>query len=271
MGKQENILAFLLIDEGPTTLYESLHDWLLQIGGILEEHGETPFDFIQHRDSSFSFVLEHSLSTLEKKGLISQNGAIKVEDADALRDMSRKVNFDLQLCIRSTIKKHSEKAPTTSSYVFTTTDCQETACDCIFTTGYEGKTLDSFMISLLKSGIKTLVDVRCNAVSRKFGFSKKQLNYACSKVDLNYIHMPELGIPTEARQSLKTQKDYDNLFASYTKNILSERRLEQDNLIEILDESPSALMCYEANPMQCHRTHLAKSLSDKTDKQVRKI
>ncbi|MCS2389053.1 DUF488 domain-containing protein [Bacteroides thetaiotaomicron] len=60
-----------------------------------------------------------------------------------------------------------------------------------------------------------LCDVRKNAYSQKYGFSKGQLEKACTGVGIKYIHIPQLGIESEQRQDLKSQKDYEILFESY--------------------------------------------------------
>ncbi len=65
-----------------------------------------------------------------------------------------------------------------------------------------------------------LCDVRKNAYSQKYGFSKSQLQKACEGVGISYIHMPELGINSDKRQHLISQSDYDLLFEDYEKNTL---------------------------------------------------
>ena len=46
---------------------------------------------------------------------------------------------------------------------------------CLFTIGYEGISIDSYLNSLIAQDIAALVDVRNNPISRKCGFSKSQL------------------------------------------------------------------------------------------------
>lgn len=272
MSAQEYVLAFILTNEGYSSLqYEYLNNILIQSSEILDEYGDYSFDFFHRGQTHFSFVLEHYLERFEKKGFITKNGIISLRDEIALRNLSRKLDSKIQFKILNILSERTSRTSDSNKHLYKMSDYQETNSDYIFTTGYEGKTLDSFMITLLEAGIKNLIDVRCNAISRKFGFSKRQLETACSKINLKYIHIPGLGIPSESRQSLKTQKDYDNLFISYTKEILSEREDEQEQLIEIMNLNPSVLMCFEANPVQCHRTHLAKSLSSKTGKPVRAL
>lgn len=41
----------------------------------------------------------------------------------------------------------------------------------VYTMGYEGRSVDSFLNRLLRAGIRRIVDVRANPVSRKYGFA----------------------------------------------------------------------------------------------------
>lgn len=71
------------------------------------------------------------------------------------------------------------------------------------------------MKRLLESDIKLLVDVRKNALSMKFGFSKTLLKRYCNSLGIEYIHIPEVGNESYKRKELKTQEDYDDLLQCY--------------------------------------------------------
>ncbi len=82
-------------------------------------------------------------------------------------------------------------------------------------------------MKLIKNDIRVLCDIRKNAFSMKYGFSKKQLKFivenAClpdRQVDIKYFHIPELGIESNKRQKLNSKKDYEKLFNDYEKNTL---------------------------------------------------
>ncbi len=99
-------------------------------------------------------------------------------------------------------------------------------------------------------------------VSMKYGFSKSQLQKACEGVNIKYLHIPEFGIDSDKRQELYTQIDYDNLFKSYHVDVLQQTLSIQEKLLVLLkDKKRIALTCFEANINQCHRKHLAESLS----------
>lgn len=46
---------------------------------------------------------------------------------------------------------------------------------CLFTIGYEGRSLEKYLNILIQKNIKILCDVRKNPISRKYGFSKKNI------------------------------------------------------------------------------------------------
>jgi uncharacterized protein (DUF488 family) len=96
----------------------------------------------------------------------------------------------------------------------------------------------------------------------KFGFSKSQLQKACNGVGIEYIHIPEVGIASDKRQELNTQADYDKLFVFYKVNILKNEVAKQKEILSLLvHKKRIALTCFEANICQCHRKHLAESIS----------
>ncbi len=131
----------------------------------------------------------------------------------------------------------------------------------LYTIGYEGISLEEYLNRLIKNDVKILVDVRNNALSMKFGFSKTQLKKFCASLDIEYLHIPEVGIQSEQRQELKTQTDYDNLFEIYKKQNLRKTVSQQEQILNLLKEKKRiALTCFEANICQCHRKHLAEAI-----------
>ena len=131
----------------------------------------------------------------------------------------------------------------------------------LFTIGYEGKSLEEFINILLKNNIPLLCDVRKNAYSMKYGFSKTTLMNACAHAGITYLHIPELGIDSSQRKSLETKEDYKLLFNNYKKTVLAETREKQKKLLQQIEKTGrAALMCFEADPAMCHRSHLSLSL-----------
>ena len=131
----------------------------------------------------------------------------------------------------------------------------------LFTIGYEGLSLEKYITTLIRNDIRTLVDVRKNAFSMKYGFSKPVLSKACDAVGIRYVHIPELGIENSERRELNTQDDYDRLFDNYEKTTLRNNWNYLLKLREIVDSGVRvALTCFEHDPRKCHRTCVANAL-----------
>ena len=79
------------------------------------------------------------------------------------------------------------------------------------TIGYEGRTLEGYLNKLLRSSVTLLCDVRRNAFSRKYGFSKTTLAGACDGVGIRYEHLPEHAMgsvfATNICRSLESNRD----------------------------------------------------------------
>lgn len=133
---------------------------------------------------------------------------------------------------------------------------------CFFTIGYEGQNFEHYLNRLIRNNVKLLCDVRKNPLSRKYGFSKSTLSDSLSKLGIDYMHLPELGIVSEKRQELKTQSDYDKLFDEYEKTTLKENSNAINQLHSLMERYKRvAITCFEAEPCQCHRGRVAKALS----------
>lgn len=131
----------------------------------------------------------------------------------------------------------------------------------LYTIGYEGISLEEYLNRLIKNDVRVLVDVRNNALSMKFGFSKSQLTIFCKSLNIEYLHIPEVGIQSNQRRELKTQSDYDSLFEIYKKQNLKQTVSQQEQILNLLkDKKRIALTCFEANICQCHRKHLAEAI-----------
>jgi uncharacterized protein (DUF488 family) len=133
---------------------------------------------------------------------------------------------------------------------------------CLFTIGYEGSSFDGYLNRLLKHNVKTLVDVRRNPLSRKYGFSKKTLSDTAGKLGIDYIHIPELGIDSEQRRDLNTPADYARLFDRYERNELKQNADALERLRQIATTRKRvAITCFEADACMCHRGRVANALS----------
>lgn len=106
-----------------------------------------------------------------------------------------------------------------------------------------------------------LCDVRRNALSRKYGFSKGTLSKSCEGVGIRYEHLPELGIDSRLRKDLSTQESYDRLFDQYERDILPNQSDVLATIADWVEQGERvALTCYEHIPGQCHRHCVSEAL-----------
>ena len=128
----------------------------------------------------------------------------------------------------------------------------------LYTIGYEKISLDEFMLLLLLHGIQTVIDVRETTTSRRREFSKHPLEQAFIKVGLDYISMPEVGIPSEIRNKILKDGDHQDLLVWYSKHVPQKSGEYAKQVATAVKAGNTALMCYEKDPKECHRTPFAQ-------------
>lgn len=138
-------------------------------------------------------------------------------------------------------------------------DAQSTRSNAyLFTIGYQQRSQEGFLKLLLKNSIAVLIDVRRNPISRKYGFSKSALQEACSKLDIQYEHLPQFGIAKPERSDLSNEQSYRKLFEDYKNNVIpNEEESVEILLAKLSSDKRIALTCFERDPEQCHRSVLA--------------
>lgn len=247
------------------------------------------YDFVPYKLGSFSFQANADLNTLKKYGIVEETNTTwkKINDENYLTQLEKehqKIISDFKIIYKNKssddlikltyknfpyyainsivadkylsateLKKLNKKRPTDKETV-------------LFTIGYEGISLESYLNKLIRNNVALLCDVRKNAASMKYGFSKRQLENACNGVGIKYRHIPEVGIDSDKRQKLETQEDYDALFKIYVAENLTKTVSSQLEIFNLLKENKRiALTCFEADKCQCHRLHLAKAIENLED------
>lgn len=133
----------------------------------------------------------------------------------------------------------------------------------LFTIGYEGLSIEEFFRRLQLEQIDSLIDVRRVPFSHKLGFSRGKLEQLCEGLRIQYRHMPELGIPPQRRRSLNSQADYDALFEEYRVHDLPRNEAALQRIGSLVSRGQRvALMCFEADPFQCHRRIVANRIEE---------
>jgi uncharacterized protein (DUF488 family) len=135
----------------------------------------------------------------------------------------------------------------------------------IATVGYEGSTIERFVAALLNASIDLLIDVRDLPLSRKKGFSKKQLAAILATSGIEYVHLRGLGDPKDGRNAARAG-DYRLFQKIFSKHMGSEAALRDlDVAAELVSTRRACLMCFECNHAQCHRSIVADRLSKITE------
>ncbi|MBF0342895.1 MAG: DUF488 family protein [Nitrospirae bacterium] len=249
------------------------------------------FDFVPYKYGCFSFQSYEDIVIMAKQGILQEND----RDSNTIRiNSSKKDSVDYISVLKSydkyalySLKERFGKFSKNDliKYVYKTypfyainskivnehlTESEIEAVvrsrpisnsTCVFTIGYEGKSIDYYLKQLIMNDIRLLCDIRSNPISRKCGFSKNQLSKFVSNVKINYIHYPELGIDSSMRKSHTTQNDYNALFRTYSESILpSHTRTLNDIYCHTIKYKRVALTCFENDYQLCHRKIVAKEL-----------
>lgn len=127
------------------------------------------------------------------------------------------------------------------------------------TIGYQGAELTPFIHTLKRAGVECLVDVRENTHSRKPGFSKSALAAALQAQGMRYVHLRGLGTPPEMRKAFRAANDMVQFCRDYI-GYLATRGEDLKELAGLLPQGRCCLMCFEADPAECHRSLIAAQL-----------
>lgn len=253
---------------------------------LLTKRQKNPeYDFVPYKFGCYSYSLKADL-----KAMVKRNWLYEFEDGYSLNidsDFYKELKANDQQLILETVKLYGQmtaEAITKHTYLnFPYFAINSTIAESIlpqkyfekilaekpkidktvlFTIGYEGISLENYLNKLITNDIRLLIDVRRNPMSQKFGFSRKSLSDYCERLNIAYIHIPEVGIDSSKRQELKTQSDYDLLFEDYNNTVLEETMDQQEKINQLLKKYKRiALTCFEADKCQCHRSHLAEKIA----------
>ena len=131
----------------------------------------------------------------------------------------------------------------------------------IFTIGYEGTTVGEFVAALQSAGVERVIDVRALPLSRRPGFSKSPLRAALEEAGIEYLHLKALGTPADGRAAARAgrHEDLERIYAGQLE--LPEAIAQGAQMLALADEKPSALLCFEREPAECHRTLLLDAVA----------
>ena len=238
---------------------------------------KTFYQFVPYLHGPFSFTLYHELKGLIRNSYIIEPSKDKIQRSSDIA--APPVNPTLGNEINDFSKKYGSLSMEKlmdyvySHYPWFTINAKksenrkekrpEGKC-AVYTAGYEGLHIDGFLNILLEAGIQQVIDVRGNPVSRRYGFHKSTLSKLCQRLDIGYKHVPEVGIPSESRINLQQPSDYTKLFLNYKEKVLTAQQDAIKKIADWVKSQPSVLVCMEANPCFCHRSHLAEQIANRT-------
>ena len=249
------------------------------------KQSKSEYDFIPFRFGCYSYSANADMTAMVSRGFLSEEEK-SFQKKDKIDYLKQLKSDDLKLLLetQALYGKMSAKALMKHTYtnfpfyatrsevasnILTKAELEKVSKSnpkvnktVLYTIGYEGISLEEYLVRLIQNDVKLLVDVRNNPLSMKFGFSKSQLTKYCESLGIKYLHLPQVGITSDQRQELNTQSDYDKLFASYRKNNLTKTVDTQTEILNLLVKHKRiALTCFEADICQCHRKHLADAIS----------
>jgi uncharacterized protein (DUF488 family) len=283
--RQRVVLSFIDAAGGATPKTHFMK-WLFLLRQEKPEAiGASFYEFVPYKFGPFSFQAYRDIASLENAGYLSPEklsiattahskardeiGKLPKRAVEGVADVLRqygKVSRDKLLddvyarypwyASRSELRERKRIKP---------------APPAVYTVGYEGRSIDGLLDHLLRSKIRRLIDVRKNAMSRKYGFAGKTIARVCSDVDIEYVHIPALGIPSSMRTDLSSQEAYEKLFDHYEEKILSRAAESIGTVADLCAETASALMCFEASSCQCHRGRLAPQVAAQSGLEVKHL
>lgn len=123
----------------------------------------------------------------------------------------------------------------------------------LWSAGYEGRSIDSFVAALVDAEIDTVADVRLTPISRKPGFSKTRLRNALASAGIEYTHLRGLGNPKENRAPFWEGRVAEG--RATFRGLLRADAAAEDlaGLTERARSSRVAVLCFEQDEQRCHR------------------
>ena len=253
------------------------------------KYAEAFYDFVPYKYGPFSFTLYHEVAALWRDGYMTPDEESIALCESTLRLTKQKVDelpTSFRRAVGDVVNSYKSKNQTDllkdvyTRYQWYATKSKLTglrpkssvaakkARPAVYTAGYEGKSVDSFLNHLLRSGIELIIDVRAMPLSRRYGFSKRQLSEIAKKLGLGYLHVGKLGIPSERRANLTDFDSYQRLLQEYQHNMLPGLEKEIAEVGQLMHQTPAVLVCFENDFRCCHRSRLAVAVSRRTGLEV---
>jgi uncharacterized protein (DUF488 family) len=133
----------------------------------------------------------------------------------------------------------------------------------VWTIGYERLLPPEHVAELQAAGVERVIDVRYRPQSRRPGMSKTRLGELLADHGIAYEHRRALGTPPDLRWLFRAGRVAEGA-AAYREHVERAAPEALDALAAELDAAPpTALLCLEADPANCHRRILAEALEQR--------
>jgi len=127
----------------------------------------------------------------------------------------------------------------------------------LFTIGYQGVSQAALLRTLVFHDVQTLLDIRERPQSRKPGLSKTALGQASADFGLQYAHLGALGTPRDIRYRRKMDHDAEAFREGFLAYLATQDEA-MAALVARAERERCCLLCYEADPNECHRLFVAE-------------
>ncbi len=139
------------------------------------------------------------------------------------------------------------------------------------TIGYEKASQAEVLAALAAAGVRRVIDVRDRPLSRRAGFSKRQLQAGLEAHGIQYVHLKALGTPPEGREA-NHQRQWQRFWEIVeTKLATPEAEHALEEAAALAAEAPTCLICYEADWRICHRSLVAQKLAERSGFEIRHL
>jgi uncharacterized protein (DUF488 family) len=141
----------------------------------------------------------------------------------------------------------------------------------LYSIGYEKARLVDVVAALRAARVATLIDVRDRPQSRRPGFSKNQLAAGLEEAGIRYVGLRALGTPPEGREANR-KREWEKFWRIVDDKLATaEAEHALHEAAAIAAESPSCLLCYEADWRICHRSRVGAILAERHGFAVRHL
>ena len=131
----------------------------------------------------------------------------------------------------------------------------------LYTLGYQGVDVDSYVQKLKAAGVGIVADVRETPWSHKRSFCKNVLSSELSKAGIEYVHVKSAGNPKENRRTAINMADCLRRYKDY----LRDNPAGVVDLLQVVRTAaarnlPVCLTCFERDVHDRHRSILVDAM-----------